>query len=171
MPPPPSLLLGSVMWLAWPSPTREGHWLVGTASSTLLCLPPALPSALRVAPAPAVPRTCRYLGNWTRAGLLSWGRNAGCDFAQLRCNDYLRLHPDNPFFCNASVVQAPGERTCGSSFQSAGTCRTLNFTDGCGVVVANYGQPNCLLGQFVNSECARPVCKQGAEGGGGEKRS
>ena len=43
-----------------------------------------------------------YTVNYTRAGVIAWGHNAGCQFHDLTCDQYAYQNPDQPWFCKST---------------------------------------------------------------------
>lgn len=60
----------------------------------------------------------RYLGNWSRAPRLLWGRDAGCPFPTLTCARYSQDVPRQPYFCDTSLYGT----LCTYNARSFGVC-------------------------------------------------
>lgn len=63
-----------------------------------------------------------YLVNWDQAGQLSWGYDAGCDFAMRTCADFMQQHPDQPWFLGASGAGCTSDRCANCHVIATRTC-------------------------------------------------
>lgn len=100
-----------------------------------------------------------YLANWTAVpSSLPWASGAGCQFVSQTCQDYMISNPNNPYYCDAQAAAQQAANganirySCASTFKSTGQCRDLNFTSGCGMVLARGGTTNCLSATYQYGE-------------------
>ncbi|GLI62855.1 hypothetical protein VaNZ11_005584 [Volvox africanus] len=96
-----------------------------------------------------------YVTNRSAAGLLSWGAGAGCLLPSSTCSSYMLAVPGQRLFCGAATsasasqqLPAPASTSstfvCTKSYRARGTCRALNFTNGCGLVLSRNAKETCL---------------------------
>ncbi|EFJ43569.1 hypothetical protein VOLCADRAFT_96170 [Volvox carteri f. nagariensis] len=83
-----------------------------------------------------------YVTNRSAAGLLSWGRGAGCDLPTKSCSAYMAAAPGQKLFCDPTAASSASLPTllCSADYKSTGVCRSLNFTGGCGVLLTSSPQ-------------------------------
>ena len=75
-----------------------------------------------------------YIGNWSIAPYLDWGRNQGCDFVQLTSNAYAAKYPGQPYFCTPTTQLT--ESICSFNGLSHGYCYQSVFSS-TGLVTTN----------------------------------
>ncbi|KAG2486370.1 hypothetical protein HYH03_014950 [Edaphochlamys debaryana] len=91
-----------------------------------------------------------YVTNRSAAGLLSWGRGAGCLLPGGSCRQYMAAVPGQRLFCDAAAAARetaanggmPSFR-CSSDYKATGVCRSLNFTSGCGLLLSRNAEQTC----------------------------
>lgn len=97
-----------------------------------------------------------YLGNWSLAAYLDWGRNAGCDFVQLTAAAFMAKYASvqQPWFCNATASVASPCTANGlssgycsvDSFSAAGSGLIFSYTTATGIM-----EPACTSPYFYNA--------------------
>lgn len=94
-----------------------------------------------------------YIGNWTISSYLDWGRNEGCDFAQLTSNAYAARYPTQPYFCTAPTQ--PSDNLCTFNGLSHGFCYQSIFST-LGLVTTVSSSPNSIGLRYVRAYCISP---------------
>lgn len=71
-----------------------------------------------------------YVPDYQFGGPLSWGRNAGCTFANSSCSNYVAENPLQPYFCD---LAATTDHSCTADYTSERAVCTAprTFLDGC----------------------------------------
>jgi hypothetical protein len=99
----------------------------GRSRAALACCPHPTPAS----PSLHFPTPARYVTNRSAAGLLSWGRGAGCSLPTSSCGQYMAELPGQRLFCVPSQP-ASGE-------DGAGAARGRGRGEGCARTAA-YAQ-------------------------------
>lgn len=86
-----------------------------------------------------------YLPDYTKAGHLSWGKDAGCDFIAQDCSTYSSAHPDQVYFCSSE-----SDLGCVSDNTAIGHCSKNDQTlNGC-MTIETFVNTDCLQQENEN---------------------